>query len=75
MLSKQDIEAKFLRSQEAMAKRERMKKYSYSHRVISSRIFDDYQGNKQKPSVAILMTTRFPNRVQTFEYVSSFTHS
>ncbi|KAG8483688.1 hypothetical protein CXB51_022477 [Gossypium anomalum] len=36
VLSKQDIEVKFLRSQEAMAKRERMKKYSYSHRLTDS---------------------------------------
>ncbi|KAK8554349.1 hypothetical protein V6N12_031313 [Hibiscus sabdariffa] len=32
VLSKDDIEAKLLRSKEAMAKRERMKKYSYSNR-------------------------------------------
>ncbi|XVE95874.1 hypothetical protein REPUB_Repub02eG0172000 [Reevesia pubescens] len=32
VLSKEDIEAIWLRRQEAMAKRERMKKYSYSHR-------------------------------------------
>lgn len=32
VLSKEDIEAMWLRRQEAMAQRERMKKYSYSHR-------------------------------------------
>ncbi|MBA0800532.1 hypothetical protein Gohar_010958 [Gossypium harknessii] len=42
VLSKQDIEVKFLRSQEAMAKRERMKKYSYSHRErLNTRMLDE----------------------------------
>ncbi|TYI10485.1 hypothetical protein ES332_A09G144100v1 [Gossypium tomentosum] len=42
VLSKQDIEVNFLRSQEAMAKRERMKKYSYSHRErLNTRMLDE----------------------------------
>ena len=33
ILSKEDIETIFLKRQEALLKRERMKKYSFSHRV------------------------------------------
>ncbi|XVE90852.1 hypothetical protein DITRI_Ditri20bG0109500 [Diplodiscus trichospermus] len=42
MLSKEDIEAIWLRRQDAMAKRERMKKYSYSHRErANTHMLDD----------------------------------
>ncbi|XVF41344.1 hypothetical protein PTKIN_Ptkin01aG0272500 [Pterospermum kingtungense] len=42
VLSKEDIEAIWLRRQEAMAKRERMKKYSYSHRErANNHMFDE----------------------------------
>lgn len=36
MILKEDTEAIFLGKQEAIIKRERMKKYSFSHRVITS---------------------------------------
>lgn len=36
LISKEDMEALCLQKQEAMAKRERMKQYSFSHKVCSN---------------------------------------